>query len=61
MNEKNYNSRISKWGLNLGLRIPIEIVRLHNFNDKEEVVIQSTSNGFKVIKVNQERADDFII
>jgi len=59
--EKRFNSKITQWGLNLGLRIPKEIVTQHNFSDKEIVEIVFTRNGFQVTKLNPESEYDFVI
>jgi len=61
MDVKRYNAKITRWGLNLGLRIPVDIVRKNNFRDKEDVIIQSIKNGFQVTKVYPEIAGDFVI
>ena len=59
--EKEFRIKLTKWGLNMGLRIPIEIVREHNFKDREKAVILNTKQGFEVIKLLPERADNFVI
>ena len=61
METKKFNSKISQWGLNLGIRIPREIIKIHNFKDKEDVEIISTKTGFQVLKVSPETADNFVI
>lgn len=61
MEQKRFNSKITQWGLNLGLRIPKEIVKVHNFRDKEGIEIVSTKTGFQVLKLIPETADNFVI
>lgn len=59
--EKEFRIILTKWGLNLGLRIPKEIVTVHNFKQGEEVVITNTKQGFETIKLFPERADNYNI
>lgn len=59
--QKEFMVKLTKWGLNIGLRIPIEIVREHNFKDSEKIVVTSTREGFEARKIFPERADNFII
>ena len=61
MVEKEFIIKLTKWGLNLGLRIPVGIVREHNFKDSEKVIVSNTKTGFEVIKTFPERADNFVI
>lgn len=61
MEGKKFNSKITQWGLNLGIRIPREIVKANNFRDKEEVEIVSTKTGFQVLKIVPETSDSFVI
>ena len=48
---KKYNTKISKWGFSLGLRIPKEIAKKYNFKDKEEVMIIEEKEGIKIIPI----------
>lgn len=60
--EKTFFVKLTKWGLNLGLRIPKEIVRKYQLAANEEVEILKTKEGFEVRKVKPiERADNYSI
>ncbi len=60
--EKTFFVKLTKWGLNLGLRIPKEIVRKYQLVANEEVEILKTKKGFEVRKVEPiEREDNYSI
>lgn len=46
---KRFNTKISKWGMSLGLRIPKELVKRYNLKDKEDVIIIAEREGIKII------------
>lgn len=46
---KNYHAKLSKWGLSLGLRIPIELVKKYKFMDDKEVIIIPEKTGIKIL------------
>lgn len=46
---KRFHTKISKWGLSLGLRIPKELVKRYNLKDDKEVTIIPEDKGIKVI------------
>jgi hypothetical protein len=48
---KRYNTKISKWGMSLGLRIPKELVKRYNFKDNEQVTMIPEKEGIKIIPI----------
>lgn len=46
---KRYNTKISKWGTGLGIKIPNELVKKYNLKDNETVTIISEKEGIKII------------
>ena len=46
---KRFNTKISKWGMSLGLRIPKELVKRYHLKDKEDVIIIAEREGIKII------------
>ncbi len=46
---KKYQTKISKWGLSLGLRIPKEVAKKYNLKDKKEIYIVPEKGFIKII------------
>ena len=46
---KRHYTKLSRWGLSLGLRIPQELVQKYGLKDNEEVSIISEKDGIKII------------
>ncbi|MBS3090146.1 AbrB/MazE/SpoVT family DNA-binding domain-containing protein [Candidatus Pacearchaeota archaeon] len=60
--KKSFFVKLTKWGLNLGLRIPKELVRKYQLAANEEVKILKTKEGFEVRKVKAiEGSDNYSI
>lgn len=60
--KKSFFVKLTKWGLNLGLRIPKELVKKYQLSDGEEIVIEKSKDGFNIKKIKQmERADNYHI
>ncbi|MBI5148082.1 AbrB/MazE/SpoVT family DNA-binding domain-containing protein [Candidatus Pacearchaeota archaeon] len=47
-----YVVKLTRWGLNLGLRIPKSIVRKYQLSDGEEVSIEEKKNSLEIKKIN---------
>jgi hypothetical protein len=48
---KKFHTKISRWGLSLGFRIPKELVKRYNLKDKKEVAIIPEENGIRIIPI----------
>jgi len=48
---KRFNTKISKWGMSLGLRIPKELVQRYHFKDNEQVTMIPEKEGIKIIPI----------
>ncbi|MBI4439739.1 AbrB/MazE/SpoVT family DNA-binding domain-containing protein [Candidatus Woesearchaeota archaeon] len=48
---KRFNTKISRWGTSLGVRIPKELVEKYNLKDKKEVAIVPKEKFIKIIPV----------
>jgi len=48
---KRFNTKICKWGLSLGLRIPQELAKRYRLKDKREVSIIPEEKGIKIIPI----------
>lgn len=48
---KRFHTKISKWGMSLGLRIPKELAQKYNFKDNGEVTMIPEKEGIKIIPV----------
>ncbi len=46
---KKYQTKISKWGLSLGLRIPKEVAKKYNLKDKKAVYLVPEKEFIKII------------
>ena len=46
---KTYSAKITKWGQSLGIRIPKELVTMHNMSHNEEVTIVPEEGGFRIL------------
>ena len=46
---KRFNTKISKWGMSLGLRIPKELVKRYHLKDTKEVTIIPEEKGIKIV------------
>lgn len=46
---KMYQTKISKWGLSLGLRIPKEVAKKYNLKDKKAVYLVPEKEFIKII------------
>ncbi|MEM2139332.1 MAG: AbrB/MazE/SpoVT family DNA-binding domain-containing protein [Candidatus Woesearchaeota archaeon] len=44
---KRFNAKLTKWGYNLGVRIPKELIKKYNF--KDNVIIIPENEGIKII------------
>lgn len=62
MELKEFRVRLTRWGLNTGIRIPKQVVRKYQFSDGEEVLISPSKKGFEVKKIRQlEPIDNYAI
>ena len=55
---KKFFVKITKWGLNLGIRIPREVIKKQQFSNEEEILIFPLKDGFKVKKIAKKEAVD---
>ena len=46
---KKYNTKISKWGLSLGIRIPKEVAKRYKLRDKDSVYIIPEEHSIKIV------------
>jgi len=46
---RKYTAKTTKWGLSLGLRIPLQLVKRYNIKNKEELTIIPEEKGFRVL------------
>ncbi len=46
---KRYQTKISKWGLSLGLRIPKEVAKKYNLKDKKSVYLVPEKEFIKIV------------
>lgn len=46
---KRYNTKISKWGLSLGVRIPKELAKKYSLKDKEDVYLLPEKDGIRIV------------
>ncbi len=46
---KKYQVKLSKWGLNLGLRLPKALAEKYQLTNKSEVILIPEKDGLKII------------
>ncbi|MBU1203922.1 MAG: AbrB/MazE/SpoVT family DNA-binding domain-containing protein [Nanoarchaeota archaeon] len=44
-----YHTKLSKWGLSIGLRIPKELVNRYGFKNNKEVVLIPEESGIRIL------------
>ncbi len=48
---KQYHTKVARWGMSLGVRIPKELAEKYHLSDNEEITLVPDKEGIKLIPV----------